>query len=113
MKQLAIAVMGVGFLVIGLSIGYYRSSDAPARCEADRLQALQFAEQAVAVEGTPQAQELIDEAQARSEWADMECAHADAHRQTCLMIACGGVVLLAVGAVLAMRKRAPGQPSGV
>lgn len=104
MNKLGIVVMGLGFLVIGLAGGYYASSDAPARCEADRQAALELADRAVAAEGTPQAQELMDEARARSGWADMECANADSHRQTCLMIACGGGVLLAIGAVLAKKK---------
>ena len=102
--KLGVVVMGVGFLVVGLAVGYYFSSDAQEACVSDRERALALAEQAVAAEGTPEAEVLMAEAQDRSQWADLECATADSHRQTCLMIGAFGAVVLAVGAVLFARK---------
>jgi hypothetical protein len=104
MKKLALALMVLGFVVIGLAGGYYTSSDAPADCLRQRQQAVDFLAQATAAgEGTPESQDLVAKAQEASDWADMDCARADEHRQQCLMIAAAGVLLLVVGFVLKLR----------
>jgi len=107
MKKLAIALMVLGVIGIGVGGAMYASSDQQKYCEQFRAKALALADQAVKAEGTPQAQELMDQSQSETEMADQTCASADGIRQQCLLIAGAGFVLLVVGFVLSRRKPAP------
>jgi hypothetical protein len=106
MKRLAIALMVLGVIVIGLGGAMYASSEQQKYCEEFRLKAVALAEEAVKAEGTPRAQELMDESESESAMADQTCDSADSIRQQCLLIAGGGFLLLVVGFVLSRRKPA-------
>ena len=106
MKKIAIALMVVGVIVIGLGTANWMSSEAQKYCEEFRLKALTLAEQAVAAQGTPQEQELMDASEGESAMADVQCDTADERRQEFAMIAGGGLLLLVVGFVLSRRKGA-------
>lgn len=104
MKKLAIALMVLGVIVVGLAGAAYATSENQKYCEEFRLKAIALLEEAIKVEGTPREQELMAEAQGRSDAADQMCGYAAETRQQALLLAGGGVLLLVVGFVLSRRK---------
>jgi F0F1-type ATP synthase membrane subunit c/vacuolar-type H+-ATPase subunit K len=98
-----------GLAGVGLGFGYTASSSAQADCERERGEAVALLGQATAAgEGTPESQELTAKAQEKSDWADVDCAHAESMRQQGYLISGAGLLVLVVGLVLFMKaKRAP------
>jgi hypothetical protein len=105
-KTIGIVLLVAGLAGIGLGFGYTASSDAQANCERLRSEAVTLLEQATqAGEGTPQAQELVAQAQEKSDWADGDCANAESMRTQGLMISGAGLLVFLVGLVLFLKGR--------
>ena len=105
MKKLAIALMVLGVLVLGLGIAWPYQSSAQADCERFRAKAVSLLEEATkAGEGSPRAQELIEEAEGETSFADSACENADGFRRNGMIIAGTGALLLVIGFVLSRRK---------
>jgi len=104
MKKIAIASMVVGVLVIGLGVAWPYQSDSQADCERFRAKAVSLLEEATKAEGTPRAQELVEEADGESSFADAACERADGFRSQGMMILGAGALLLVVGFALSRRK---------
>ena len=106
MKKLAITLMVVGVLVAGLGIAWPYQSSAQEDCERFRAKAVSLLEAAIAAKGTPREQELIDEAEGESAFAEASCESADIYRSTGYMILGAGLVLLVLGFVFSRKRPA-------
>lgn len=111
-KSLGIVLLIAGLAGIGLGFAYTASSDAPSTCVRERQEAVELLEQASAAgEGTPQAQELMAQAQEKSEWADGDCAQADKMREQGYLISGAGLLVLLVGLVVFLKAKKPAPPA--
>jgi hypothetical protein len=109
-KPIGIVLMVVGLIGVALGFGYTASSSSREECERFHQEALANLERATQVEGTPQAQELVAEAQTQSELADIACEHADLMRRDGLLISLGGLLLAGIGFFLFRKGKAAAPP---
>ena len=107
MKKVAIALMVVGALVLVLGVAWPYQSDSQQYCEQFRMDAIALLDKASQVEGTPESQEFVNEAEAKSAMADVHCDSADEYRSQGLIISGIGFLLVVVGFVLSRKKAAP------
>ena len=109
-KTIGIVLMVVGLVGVALGFGYTASSSSAEECERFHQEALAILERATAVEGTPEAQELMTEAENQNELAGIACDHADLMRRDGLLISGGGLLLAFIGFLLFRKGKAAATP---
>ena len=110
-KPIGIVLMVAGLAGVVMGFGYTASSSAAEDCERFHQEAIAILDRATAVEGTPEAQALMEEAQGKSDMADITCEHAGVMRRDGLMISGGGLLLAGIGFFL-FRKGKAAAPAG-
>ena len=110
MGKLGIAVMVIGFVLLGLGIAMPFSSDNQMYCEQFRRKAVDLASQAMAAQGTPEEQSLMEESESESAMADQMCGYANETKQKAMLLGGGGLLLLVVGFVLKRKGKAKAAP---
>jgi hypothetical protein len=109
-KPIGIVLMAAGLVGVALGFGYTASSSSREDCERFHQEAIANLERATQVEGTPQAQELVAEAETQSAMADVACEHADLMRRDGVLISFGGLLLAGIGFVLLRYGKAAAKP---
>ena|SRR5690349_11087497 len=109
-KPVGIVLMVAGLIGVALGFGYTASSSSGEDCERFHQEAIAILDKATAVEGTPEAQQLMEDAQSRSDFADIACEHADMMRRDGLMISGAGLLLAAIGFFLFRKAKAAAAP---
>lgn len=110
-KQIGIVLMVAGLAGVILGFGYTASSSAAEDCERFHQEAIAILERATAVEGTPEAQALMEEAEGKSAMAEVTCEHAGVMRRDGLLISGAGLLLAGIGFVLFRKGKAAAPPA--